>query len=1111
MADVGASKDRDAQGIEIDGGRPQPRLLLVDGHSLANRAFYALPALSTNTGVPTGAVFGFLTMLFRFLQEKKPTHVAIAFDHPSPTFRHAEYAEYKVTRKPSPPDFKVQIPVLKEALDTLNLPVIELAGFEADDIIGTLSAQAQDQGFSVSILSGDKDCLQLVTGSVRAILPIRGITQVREYDPETVLEDMGFTPAQVIDYKALAGDSSDNIPGVKGIGGKTAIALLSKFGSIDGIYENLDEVAPARVKRLLEEARDTALLSRSLATIKRDVPLPVGPKELEWTGPDLPRAKSKFTELEFYSLAQRLGTLKAGQTGVSRDERKEREEDALTKRSRGALSTASLFQEEPGTSGALAGETAGFNRSKAEQSTLTDAHGITNGTMNGAAGGTTNSAVGNAAGRTLEGTAEAVVVGAADDAAHAAAVGAADGAVDGEAYDGVHSRTDGAAGEATDGEAQFDPDLLRATSFPSSLDGGTISYQVIDTELELARFAEEAKASGQIAVYAEVTEVTRDFSWPSLIGVSTGGPNWASMGEPPLGLTATAAGVAMGEPFLAATGASTGTPTEGPCDASMNRPRCFLLKQPELNPEAWQEALWKHIGPLLVDPAVAKVGFDLKWLFTLCLKRGIRLSGECFDVLIASYLLDPTRSAYRLPEIARKYTQLEVPFVPLKAEREADLAAALETTDAHFAVGAASCFQAALGLKRDLEAEGLTALAEEAEFPLIEVLAAMEANGVGVNLPLGQSIRKEFGIALESLEGSIYGLAGEQFNLGSPKQLAHILFDRLGMKPVKKTKTGFSTDAEVLETLSFEHELPAKILEYRQYAKLKSTYLDVLEDVINPTTGRIHSTFHQTVTATGRLSSSEPNLQNIPVRGELGRSLRRIFVPAQGRLFLAADYSQIELRIMAHMANDPSMIEAFVSGEDIHSRTASEMFGVPLDKVDSDLRSKAKAVNFGVIYGISDFGLARNTGVSRDEAKRFIEAYFARYPMVKEFMDKSIESARKSGYAVTILGRKRAIPDIDSRIRQKRGFAERTAINTPIQGSAADIIKLAMVRIYQRLKDEELISRLILQVHDELIFEIPPSEESIMRELVAKEMEGVMQLKVPLKVDLDVGESWYDV
>lgn len=942
------------------------RLLLVDGHSLANRAFYALPPLSTNTGVPTGAVFGFLTMLFRFLQEKKPTHVAIAFDHPSPTFRHSRFSEYKATRKPSPPEFTAQIPVLKEVLGTLNLQVVELPGFEADDIIGTLCTQAQEQGFSVGILSGDKDCLQLVSKHTRAILPIRGITQVKEYDSDFVLSDLGLTPPQVIDYKALAGDSSDNIPGVKGIGPKTALSLLKKFGSLDGIYERLQDVTPARAQRLLTEFREIAFLSRSLATIKTDVPLSVLPADLEWPGPDIPRAKSKFTDLELYSLAQRLESLKSDMDG---EDSKTHLESADDKRPQEG---APLFEEET-----VSHETCSLEP----------------------------------------------VVGVSE----------------------------------TSGNPRIQP------------------LQVVDSEDELSKLAKTIQTAGCLAVYADVVEITRDFRWPSLIGIATAV-------HPPL--------------------------NEG-TDGDVLSP--FILKEPEINPEAWQDALWAHIGPLLVDPKVDKIGFDLKWLFTLCFKRGVQLVGGFFDTLVASYLLDPTRSAYRVPEIARKYSRLEVPFIPLKSEREADPDAALKTVAAHYGIGAASCFEAALGLKGDLRQEGLEGLADEAEFPLIEVLAAMEATGVGMDLRLGQSIRKEFASALELLEDSIYKIAGEEFNLGSPKQLSHVLFDKLGLKPIKKTKTGFSTDAEVLETLSLEHELPEKILEYRQYAKLKSTYLDILEDVVNPTTGRVHSTFHQTVTATGRLSSSEPNLQNIPVRGDLGRSLRRIFIPAPGRLFLAADYSQIELRIMAHMADDPSMIHAFKNGEDIHTKTASEMFGVPAGQVDSDLRAKAKAVNFGVIYGISDFGLARNTRVSRDEARHFIETYFARYPKVKEFMDKSIEDARKSGHAVTVLGRKRPIPEINSRIRQKRMFAERTAINTPIQGSAADIIKLAMVRIYRRLKDEGLISRMILQVHDELIFEIPPSEESLMRDLVIQEMEGVMDLKVPLKVDLDVGESWYDV
>lgn len=918
------------------------RLLLVDGNSLANRAFYALPPLSTVDGVQTGAVYGFLTMMFRFLSEKRPTHVVVAFDHPSPTFRHSEFSEYKATRKPSPQEFKAQIPLLKQALDALNLAHVELPGYEADDIIGTLARRWKERGMPVSILSGDKDCLQLVDEQVEAILPVKGISQVKEYGPDAVRADLGITPPQVRDFKALAGDSSDNIPGVKGVGEKSAVTLLQKYCDIEDIYNHLDEVSPTRVQNLLAANKDTAFLSKRLATINTGAPLPADDTGFLWTGPDLEKARALFTKMQFHTLVPRLAALAANVAPAAQEDTKpevtpqpERPSQAPKAPDPGSM----LFGDPP--------------------------------------------------------------------------------------------------------EVELAPAGAASTD-----------TRVIDSEEALAAFAREVSRAGRIAFYAGTVEVTRDFRWPQSIGVSSG---------------------------------------SGPC----------LLKIRD-DTALGQEVAWKHLQPLLVDPGIDKTGFDLKWVFTLCFKRGITPRGSFFDILVAAYLLDPTRTTYRLDDLVAKYTGGLIP-------EASGMFATGDALGEHLAKGAQACFAVADGCSKDLQEASLTNLAEEVEFPLIEVLAGMEAMGIRADLELGRTIRQGFADALMTIESDIYGMAGERFNLGSPKQLAHILFEKMGLKPTKKTKTGFSTDAEVLEALSVEHPLPAKILEYRQYAKLKSTYLDVLEEVTNPTTGRIHSTFHQTVTATGRLSSSEPNLQNIPVRGELGRSLRRIFIPADGRLFLASDYSQIELRIMAHMADDPSMIEAFVNGEDIHTRTASEIFGVPIGEVDSDLRSKAKAVNFGIIYGISDFGLARNTGVSRAEARSFIDMYFSRYPRVKEFMDAAIEKARKDGYVTTILGRRRAIPDIHSRIFAKRSFAERTAINTPIQGSAADIIKLAMVRIYDRLRRDGLTSRLILQVHDELIFEIPPDEEDLMKALVRQEMESVMQLKVPLKVDIDVGGSWFDV
>ncbi len=905
-------------GLRVSGVE-RSKLLLVDGNSLANRAFYALPPLSTSQGLHTGAVFGFLTMLLRFIQEMQPTHIAVTFDHPSPTFRHKEFEDYKKTRKPSPEEFKEQMPVLKQVLDALNLGHLEIPGYEADDLIGTLSSLAENQGFQVTILSGDRDCLQLVDDNVEAVLPVRGISETRQYTPETVMSEMGLLPCQVVDYKALAGDSSDNIPGVKGIGQKTAQTLLKAFRNLDDIYENIRDVSPARVQRLLEKGRDSAFLSRSLATIKKDVPIPKKPACFEWPGPDADAAKAIFSRLEFYSLIPRLDDLRP-------------------------------------------------------------------------------------------------------------------------------------AGKSTEIEG--------LPSFPPGARG---PFRLVQDKEGLEKLAEQVCESGLMSIYAPGAEVTGNFQWPPLVGISAG-------------------------------------ESVGP----------WLIKAPDANLLAWQDMLWKQLGPLIVNPRIRMTGFDLKWLFTLCFRRGLRPAGPFFDILVAYYLIDPTRSVYRLSEIGKKYGH-EVPFLlekPPKGANPAEIQGALQE---HAALGANACSAITQDLLQELSDQGLAPLAKQVELPLTEVLAAMEATGVGVDLGFARSIRQEFAGALADIETSIYKMAGLEFNLGSPKQLAHVLFDKLGLTPVKKTKTGFSTDAEVLEILSLNHELPGRVMEYRHYAKLKSTYLDVLEDVLNPTTGRIHSTFHQTVTATGRLSSSEPNLQNIPVRGELGRSLRRIFVPPEGWSLMAADYSQIELRIMAHMAGDPTMIEAFRRGEDIHTKTASEIFGVDMDEVDSDLRGKAKAVNFGVIYGISDFGLAKNTGVTREEARKFIDAYFSKYPKVKEFMDKSVRLARKKGYAETILGRRRNIPDIDARIRQKRSFAERAAINTPIQGSAADIIKLAMVRIFRRLRDEDLVSRLILQVHDELIFEVPLGEEHPMRGLVTGEMEQVMELSVPLKVELDVGKSWYDV
>ena len=912
-----------------DASRERKVILLVDTHSLARRAFYAVPALRTQSGVPTNAVYGFVNMLLRFLAERKPSHVAAAFDLPGPTFRHKTYAEYKATRKPPPDEFKAQIPLLRQVLDALRIPVAEKEGYEADDIIGTLSQKAAGEGFSVLILSGDRDCLQLVSPSVSAVVPVKGISDVREFDPGEVLVETGLDPAQIPDLKGLAGDSSDNIPGVNGIGEKTAVGLLKRYSNLEGVYEHLDEIGPERVQSLLRSGREMAFLSRELATILRDAPVEAEPGRFRWAGMDPEKAAEIFKQLEFHSLTSRLKLLPSAKN-----------------------------EERP---------------------------------------------------------------------------------LEPQAVDAPRSE-------------KTEPASQRVTEKPRLFAEEPPQIHILKTVEEVERFCGEVRRSRTLSVYSVFED--REKGAPHLVGLSDGKGAYLA-GE----------GVVLPDSF----------------------------------------------GDLLSDPSIRKVGHDIKWLYVLAMKRGFRVQGEVFDTQVAMYLLDPTRTAYKIGDFSVREISLDIPPSRYEWPRaERDGRDALSSHKAHLAYGALASALLADRLSQRLSEQGLYRLAVEIEFPLIEVLAAMEVAGICVDLETGRDLAKEFEGRIRDVEETIYRLAGKRFNIGSPKQLQEVLFEDLKLPPVKKTKTGYSTDAEVLEELSQQHEIAERILEYRQYQKLKSTYLDILPEVVGED-GRIHSTFHQTVTATGRLSSSEPNLQNIPVRGDLGKTIRKVFRAEPGYLLLSADYSQIELRVLAHVSGDPSLIDAFRRKEDIHRRTASEIFGVPLEQVTPELRSRAKAVNFGVVYGISDYGLAKQTGVSREEARHFIDAYFRRYPMVKKYMDEAVEKARTEGYVTTIFGRRRPIPDINAKNRAVRGFAERTAINTPIQGSAADIIKLAMVRIFERLRKEGLKSKMILQVHDELIFEIPPDERDVMEKMVREEMESVKDLSVPLEVDVGVGRTWYEV
>ncbi len=898
------------------------QLLLVDANSLAYRAFYALPPLTTSEGSPTGAVYGFLTMLLKLVEETQPEHIICAFDHPSPTFRHIEFKDYKGTRKPTPEDLKEQMPLLKQTLAELGLAFVELPGFEADDLIGTLACEYSAKGFDVSVLSGDRDCLQLVGDGRKVVLFIKGISKTKQYDPETVKQDMDVWPKQIPDYKALVGDPSDNIPGVKGVGAKTAAKLLNQYDDIEQIYLNIDEVSPPRTQKLLRDQKETAFFSKRLATIVCNAPCHVSVADARWEGLDIEKAKRWFNRLEFHSLIKRLD--------------------------------------------------------KYENTSTQD-------------------------------------------------------------------------------------EMLITTS-------SVKDYEIINTEEKLETLARRIADEKQVSIYANSDEIVHyassNLHWPKYIGISTG---------------------------------------KRPCVIHFD-------DESTVTDDFYQDVMWNHLGPILENGDIKKLGFDLKWLFNLCFHKDTNFLGFEFDILVAAYLLDPTRSNYKLDDLMSDMLNKPISLADMDISQIHKInGAGKKALLSHLAEGAHFLFELADVLKQELKDNDLWDLAERVEFPLVKVLASMETLGIGVDLQKGTALRQQFELKLAKIEEEAYEIAGEKFNLSSPKQLSYILFEKLELTPIRKTKTGYSTAAEVLEILSEVHPLPNKILEYRHYSKLKSTYLDPLEKVVNPVTGRIHSTFHQTVTATGRLSSAEPNLQNIPVRTESGRAIRGIFIPRSAYLFMACDYSQIELRVMAHMSGDNTMIDAFKHNQDIHKTTASEIFGVSPQEVTPDLRSQAKAVNFGVIYGISEFGLARNTGVQINEARQFMESYFLKYPLVKQYMDKMIAQARKTSYVTTILGRRRFIPDINARHSVRRGFAERTAINTPIQGSAADLIKLAMVRIYKRITDENLSSRMILQVHDELIFEISPEEKDYMKQIIKQEMEGVMKLKVPLKVDIKVGDNWADV
>jgi DNA polymerase-1 len=873
-------------------------------------------------------------MLLKIIADESPAMIVVTFDKGKMTFRHTDFEDYKANRAATPDDLKPQFPILKDLLKAMRIKTFETEGYEADDLIGSIAEKAEQRGLKSIIVTGDRDALQLVSPLTRVRLTKKGISELDEYDEGKVWDRYGITPAQYIDFKGLTGDTSDNIPGIPGIGEKTATRLLKEYGTLEEILTHAGEL-PGRTGELVRSAREQAELSKKLVTIHREVPVKIDLEECRWQGPDYKELLEIFKTLEFNKLIKSIYHNSRKNTGGNSEKVKGQEQK------------------------------------------------------------TTNQ---------------------------------------------VMSRPD--------------------------LEQHHVAYSVLSTPAQLKNFIKIAHKAGALSL--ALNSINSRVSGAGFV------------------LSADRAY------YLDLQLSNTDLPEK---DAA-GQANLFSGMRPE--PKGAGEAHDRALDVLKIiceDPAIKKYCHHAKEIIWTLHKNKIKLSQLSFDTMIASYLLNPTSPNRDLEDVALEH-----------------LNAVLPVGEEELPARAYCIFQLVPLLDEKLKHFEQDRLFYDVELPLAEVLAAMEIEGITVDKKQLNAMSKDLGRLIKELEIEIYHLAGQSFNINSTKQLAKILFEELKLPVVKKTKTGYSTDAEVLDELAMSHDIVARVLEYRQLMKMKSTYTDGLAALINPETGRLHTTFHQTVTATGRLSSSEPNLQNIPIRLEAGRLIRKVFVPSrEGNLLLAADYSQIELRVLAHISQDPSLMDSFKKGEDIHTRTAAEVFGVSPEEVTKELRGRAKAINFGIIYGQSDFGLDRNIKVGRQEARRYIESYFARYAGVKAYIDRVIMEAREKGYVTTLLNRRRYLPDLFSPNRTLRNFGERTAMNTPIQGSAADIIKLAMVNIHRALAAQNFKSKMILQVHDELIFDSYPDEIDRLKELVRHHMENALLLDVPLVVDIKIGQNWYDV
>ena len=882
----------------------EKKLYLIDGNAYIHRAYHAIRGLSNSAGLPTNAVFGFTRMLLKFMKEQSPEYAAMFFDAKGPTFRHEIYRDYKANRPPMPEDMAVQIPYIKNVTAGFNLPIFEMPGFEADDLIGTLTRMAQEAGFYVIMVTGDKDFRQLVTDRAIILDPMKGKT----IDADSIRES-GVEPHQLIDVMALSGDASDNIPGVPGIGPKNALSLIQSFASLNELYEKVDTITRKKQRENLIKYKDQAFLSKKLVTIKTDVPILLDPEALRVKPSDNIRLSRLFKELEFRE-----------------------------------------FQQD----------------------------------------------------------------------------------------------------------------------FHVFSDSSNKSYKSIQDINSILDLIADLKSAGTFALDTETT--SRNPMIANLVGLSFS--------------------MKSGEAFYI------------PCAHEY----AGVPEQLELS------TVLELLKPVLESPDIKKIGQNIKYDWIVLARHGINLEGVMFDTMLASYLLNPSKHAHSLDQIALDFLDHKtIKYQDVTGKNALGFAQVpLEKAVPYACEDADITLIARDVLMPKLEELGLTGLFDEVEMPLVPVLMRMEMTGICVDRERLHTLSKVFSNQLEALESRIYEIAGEKFNIRSSQQLGHILFEKLNLPLQKKTKkkTGYSTDVDVLKVLAGHHELPALILKHRTLAKLKSTYADALIDLINPETGRIHTSYNQTVTATGRLSSSNPNLQNIPIRTDEGREIRKAFVPKDGWYLVSADYSQVELRILAHYSDDEILVKAFKDDEDVHTRTAAEVFGVIPGFITPELRSRAKAINFGIIYGMSAYGLSKQLEISRDKAKAYIDNYFARYKGVKHFMDQTIEGVRITKRTSTLLGRIRLLPDINSPNRNIRQFAERTAINTPVQGTAADLIKLAMIKVDSEFRERGLKSAMLLSVHDELVFEVPPDELDEVKELVKETMEGIWVLRVPLKVNVASGKNW---